>query len=173
MKISRNIKNLIIVILCITIICMGIGFALLSMKLDSKNKELVVFDLSFIRVIEGTPVKGGNTDPVSAANIINQGKTLDMHLTLNNPYDEVSYVATIRNEGTVSAEIVTLIEKVDSSIAPVEISYNEISGKVLDPKEEIELRIVAVYKNSNNSLIKSKSFSCQYTIVAKTPDDSN
>ena len=42
MKNMLNIKNSIILVLCITIICMGIGFIVLSLELKSKQKEISI-----------------------------------------------------------------------------------------------------------------------------------
>ena len=45
-----NIKNSIILVLCITIICMGIGFVVLSIELKSKQKETSIFDIIYTDV---------------------------------------------------------------------------------------------------------------------------
>ena len=50
MKKLVSVRNGMIVVLCITIICLGIGFIILSMVLDIEKKTDIVYDVSFVEV---------------------------------------------------------------------------------------------------------------------------
>ena len=79
-------------------------------------------------------------------------------MNLYAPYDEISYTITIENKGTLPAKIVELIEYPNytkdslakNTIAPVEITYLDITDKILQPQETLDLNIVASYKPTIN-----------------------
>lgn len=177
MKKMINIRNLIIVILCITIILMGIGFAYLSLKLEKFSNYTNEFDISFVKVNTETPVKGGTTAPTGTTSITNQGKSINMILNMNVPQDELAYTITIKNTGTLPAEIINIVETpnyttdatLKKQIDPVSISINDVVGKVLQPGEETRLKVVAIYNKTNN--ITSKEISYQLSILASTPKE--
>ena len=50
MKSLVKTKNKIIIILCLTIICLGIGFAYLAIELQKVNSTKPYFDVSFTNV---------------------------------------------------------------------------------------------------------------------------
>lgn len=158
MKNSVNVRNLIIMMLCITIICMGIGFAYLSVKLDTKNNEKQIFDVSFTKVLAQTPVKGGIVSPTSTNEIINDGKTLNMMFNLYTPQDELAYTIVVKNEGTLPVKITDVLtypnyteqEEIAKTISPIKISHNDLSDKVLNPEEELEIKLVATYTSEGN-----------------------
>lgn len=162
MKKMVNIRNGIIVVLCITIIFMGIGFIVLSMELEKKNNSVNNFDVLFIDVTKSSSTKGGKVNPDSDVEIQAGGKELAMNFTLNAAHDEISYNAIIRNNGSLNAVIVDLIESPDyesskfsNMIDPVTITYNDIIGKELKPGEEVELKIIAYYNPSTISGVRS------------------
>lgn len=153
MKKLFQIRNIIIIALCITIICLCFGFTYLSMKLENLTGDKNNFNLSFVKVTPRTPVQGGSKAPTGTSSISNSGKTVNMQFNLYSPYDELSYEITIRNEGTIPAEIINLVEVPDyindseqaNEIYPVQISHNDIVGKKVNPGEEITLTILAYY----------------------------
>jgi len=158
MKKTVNIRNLIIIMLCITIICMGIGFAYLSVILENKNKEKPIFDVSITRVIEETPIKGGLVAPVGIREIKNDKKTVNFNFIMYTPQDELAYTITIKNTGTLSAKIEDIItypnyledEKQKATIYPITITHNDLDGKILEPEDELEIKLVASYNIGNN-----------------------
>lgn len=178
MKKMMNNKNIIIMILCITIIFMGIGFTYLSLKLKDKNAEQNIFDVSFTKVQNNNSVKGGKIAPTGTSTIMNQGKSLDINLNMNTPYDELAYTITIKNKGTISAEIIDIIEspnyselsKQNPTIYPVTITYNDIIGTVLEPKESIELKVTAIYNKTTTSS-EPKKISYKLNIISATPKE--
>lgn len=174
MKKSSNIRNIIIVMLCITIIIIGIGFVYLSLKLDAKNKEENIFKVEFVKIEEQTPIKGGYANPTGTSSIINEGATIKFNLTLNMPQDELAYIVTLKNTGTLKAKIINLMSSPDyindniakNYIAPVLLTQETIKDNILDPDEEIKIKIVASYGNS--SVQRQMNISYQLTILATT-----
>ena len=138
MKNILNIKNSIILVLCITIISMGIGFIVLSIELKSKQKEVNIFDIIYTDVEIISSIKGGKKEPIGKINILSNGKVLDMSFSLNNPNDELVYLVTIKNAGNISGEVIDLIESPEystkylTSIKPVKITYTDVIGKILE-----------------------------------------
>ncbi len=174
MKDSVKTRNLIIITLCLTIICMGVGFAILSMKLEEFHNNKPKFAVEFTKASPRTPVMGGEKTPTVLSNIINSNQTINMEFNLYSPYDEIGYKVTIKNTGNIPAEIVNLIAKPDyqtdilaaNSIFPIKITHNDITGRILRPGEEIDLNIVAVF--DYNSLPKDMKVSYQLSLITKT-----
>lgn len=174
MKKKFNIRNLIIIMLCITIIFMAIGFSYLCIKLEHITNTPPVFDVSITKVEKETAVKGGLIEPKSAKEIINKGKTVKFNFELNSPKDELAYTITIKNTGTIPANIIKIISTPDyindptsaSSIEPVEITLDEIENKVLAPSKEIKVKLVVSYNMSNKS--NQKIIPYQLTVLANS-----
>lgn len=176
MKNIVKTRNWIITFLCITIILMAIGFALLSMQLDKNSITSAIHDTSFITINPRTPVQGGEQTPSATANITNSGQTINFKFSLYAPTDEISYRITIKNQGTIDAEIVSLIEypnylndqELAKSIYPVEIKHNNIIGKVLSPGEETELNVAATFNYKEQPIFIEVPY--QITIITKSPN---
>lgn len=159
-------RNLIIMFLCATIICLGIGFSYLSIELEKKNADLTSFDVSFTNVELVTPIKGGKAAPIALSSITNSNKTINFNITMYAPRDEITYKVTIKNTGTMKAEIINLIEVPDylndtslsKEIYPLKITHNDIVGKVLDPEEEITLNISVIFNHNAAPLTKSLNY---------------
>ena len=78
MKKLVSVRNGMIVVLCITIICLGIGFIILSIELDKEKKTDKVYDVSFVEVSKISSVSGGSVEPVGNISIEDDGKLLNM-----------------------------------------------------------------------------------------------
>ena len=102
-----NIRNLVIVFLCITVIIMAIGFSVLSIEL---KKDDPFFKVSFTQIEQTSSVKGGTIDPEAKYKINSSGQRVDFNFILNNPYDELMYKVVIKNEGNIPIEIKDIIE---------------------------------------------------------------
>ena len=63
MKKSINTKDIIIVVLCITIIFLGIGFIFLSVNFTELKNTKSDYDLRFLDVTNISTVSGGSTKP--------------------------------------------------------------------------------------------------------------
>lgn len=176
MKETINMRNWIIVILCITIVCMSVGFAFLSMQIEENNSKQNTHDVSVLSVTPRTPVQGGTKIPTGETNITNSSQTINFKFNLFAPTDEVSYRITIKNKGTIPAEIISLIEYPDyfndtaaaEKIFPVEIKHNNIIGKILAPGEETELNVAAIF--NYKAIPKTIQVPYQITILTKSPE---
>lgn len=174
MKNLISIRNLIIVILCLTIISLGIGFAFLSIELEEKRDENLVFDVSIVDVVQKNSIKGGEIPPTATHTIAKSKNTISTTMNLYTSYDEISYTVIIENKGTLKAKITDLIETPNytknseaiASIYPVEISHLDIVGKILEPGEQLELTIVASYRPILNPVVKNINY--QLSVIAKT-----
>lgn len=176
MKKMINIRNSIIIMLCITIICMGIGFAVLSMQLSKEKKEEPYFNVSFVKVKEEPSAKGGTLSPIGSHSITNNGKELNMKFTLNVPNDELAYSIIVKNEGNIPAKIINIKETPDyindvtaaSEIYPVTITHSDIIGKVIEPGEERVIKLMVLYNQSQ--IKKTKEISYNLSLIAASPE---
>lgn len=159
-KLVKN-KNLIIIILCITIILLSVGFTLISMRLANQEKN--IYDVEIVNIQQGTAIRGGTTLPTGEANITNNGKTADFTFQLSTPNDTLTYIITIKNNGNLKAKIDGLAESPDyltdnnqaNSILPVIINHNDIINQELNPGEEINLTITAEFASSGQATKKT------------------
>ena len=168
-----NIRNLVIVFLCITVIIMAVGFAVLSSEL---NKEDPFSKVSFTTVDQVSSVKGGTTNPKGKYKINSSGQRLDFDFELNNPYDELIYRVTIKNEGTIPVEIKDIIEvpeytkkeELVKSLEPVKISYNDVTENVLEPEEETEINLIIQFSSGT---AQKKEFKYSLILIASSPEE--
>lgn len=159
MKKMINIRNSVIIILCITIIFMAIGFIIISVDY-TKNKNIdMSYNVVFKNIKELSSVKGSNTEPKGEVVINKNKQEIEMNITMNAPHDELSYIATIENKSTVPIEILDIMEspdyKLDSFkkiINPVTITLSDVENKVIKPKETIDLKIVFYYNTGSNGV---------------------
>lgn len=172
MKKVINIRNYIIVILCITIICLGIGFIVLSVSFNNYKNTKSTYDVSFVEVSKLTSVSGGKNEPQGDIKVVDKAQELDMNFTLNNARDELVYNVTIRNNGTMPVEIVKLIESppytssMKNYILPLSINISDVSGKIMNPGDSLDVKIDVLY---NYSTIKgTKSFNYNLGILARS-----
>lgn len=157
-----NIRNSVIILLCITVICMAFGFIVISLSLKSEKEKISSFNVVFTKIKKTSSAKGTSVEPIGSGLIDTNKKLLHMTFQLNAPHDELIYVATIKNNGTIPARIVKIMEspnyqteQMSKLIQPVTIQLSDIENKVLKPKEEIELRIIAFYNpTTTNASVK-------------------
>lgn len=157
-----SIRNLIIVLLCFTLIILAVAFSIISAQLEGYKKKVEKFQVSFTEVAEDSSIKGGVVEPSCKTSISDEGYTLNMDFTLNNPQDEISYLITIKNTGTMKAKIVDVVSSPDymndkvanSSIKPITVTKTDISGMVLAPEEETTFKVLVIYNDTINKGIK-------------------
>ncbi len=174
MKFIKWLYNHLIVVLCLTILCVVIGFIILALVLKSERNSIPVFDVSFVDIKKESVVKGSAIEPVATANILDGGQKIDMNFTLNSVHDEFTYLVTIENKGTLPAEIVDILQSPDYSIqtfqnmiAPISISLSDIKGKVIPVGAQLTLKIIVYYPPSNFE-VQRKDFSYSIGIIAKS-----
>ena len=161
MKKMIDIRNSIIVILCITIICMCVGFAVLSVELKKEKDSTPVASIQFTDVKLSSSIKGSDKEPSGKIDIVKDGLSLDMLFTMNAINDELTYIANIANRGNVPIEIVDLLESPNYKdhsfkdlIAPVTISLSDIKGNIVPAGEEISLKIRVHYAPGKITSVK-------------------
>lgn len=168
-----NIRNFIIIMLCATLICLGVGFSIVAIQLKKEKSNGCNYEVVFSELMKSSSVKGSEIEPSSDFKIISSGQIVDMNFTLNAPRDEITYIAVIKNEGSIPVEIVDLMTSPDYSdknmqklISPVTIKISDVKGKTIEPEENIEVKIV-VYYNPSSATISKKSFNYQIGIISK------
>jgi len=162
------VKNLIIVALCLTIVFLSVGFCVLSMKLDEYREESASYNVSIDRIVMGTVVNSGNIKPFSSYDITNEDKTVKFIFQLYNPNDSISYSVFIKNKGNIPAKIDKVIESLNynkSELYPIQITYDDIDGKVLNPNDEVEL-VVSI--NYGNGLSKYNKIPYEISILTSS-----
>ena len=155
MKKMINIRNNIIIVLCITIVLMAIGFIAISVKLKAYKDKEESFNVVSSDISKKSTIKGSTKSPVGEVSIESSGKVLNMNFSLFAAHDELTYTATIKNKGTLPARIVSIHKNPDYNIStyknliyPVSITTTDIEGKTLLPGEAIEYSITIYYSPS-------------------------
>lgn len=173
MKNMIKTRNSIIIILCLTIIFLSVGFILVSTKLK-QLKDNNTYNVVFENVKLTNSVKGLTISPTSTAKIINNKQEVSMKFTLNAPHDEISYKVSITNKGTLPAKIIDIMESPDykeqyfnKMISPVTISLTDIKNKVIEPEETIDLKIIVYYNPSINPPTP-KEFTYKIGLITKS-----
>ena len=138
MKKMINIRNTIIIVLCITIVLMAIGFIAISVRLKSYRDKEERFNVVFYDVSKQNVVKGSSQSPVGQATIDSSGKILNMNFSMFATHDELTYTVTIKNTGTLPAKIIKIhknpdydIEAYKQLIYPVNITTTDVEGRTL------------------------------------------
>lgn len=160
-KLVKN-KNIIIAILCITIILLCVAFSLVSMRLEAKDAAGKIYDVEITNIQEGTAIRGGVDLPYASSEITNNGKTAEFIFNLSYPSDTLTYIVTIKNNGNLKAKIDGLSESPNyledtnqaNAILPIIINHNNIINQELSPGEEIKLTITAEFSSSGQPMVK-------------------
>ena len=175
-KLLNNKKNqtIILIILCITILLLGIGYIFLSVALKKQYDKVNVFDVEFTDIQKYSSIKGSNIEPTGSIDITSEGTMLNCKFVLSSFNDELTYIVKIKNRGNIKAQIVKLVSSPDYSldsfrnlISPVTISLSDIEGKTLDVNEEIELKI-SVYYNPSSKKASKKTIDYNLGIITKS-----
>lgn len=174
MKKMINIRNTIIIVLCITIVLMAIGFIAISVKLKTYRDKEESFNVVFYDVSKQNVAKGSAKTPVSDATIDSSGKILNMNFSLFATHDEVTYSIIIKNRGTLPAKIIKVhknpdygMETYKNLIYPVSITTSDIEGKTLSPGEEIEYKVNVYYNPSTNKVV-NKNFNYNLALITES-----
>ncbi|MBR5370274.1 MAG: hypothetical protein IK137_03105 [Bacilli bacterium] len=167
-----NIRNSIIVILCVTIIFMSIGFIIISVNYTKNKNKNISYNVVFNNIKKISSVKGSNIEPKGIVKISDDSTEIEMSITMNSVHDELAYVTTIENKGTVPIKILDIMEspdyKLDSFkklINPITVTLSDIKGKVLEPKETVDLKIVFYY---NTGKSEPKNFDYKIGIITRS-----
>ena len=174
MKKMIKIRNSIIIVLCITILLLCMGFVIVAVELKQKTDEIHSFDVSFDSIKKSSSIKGSTVEPVSTAEVLDGGKIINMDFVLNAPQDEITYTAVITNKGTLPAKIIAITESPDytlsqfnNMISPVSIKLSDVVGKTIEANDEIELKIVVYYPPSTVAT-STKKFNYKIGLIANS-----
>ncbi len=169
MKKMLRLRNYLIAILCFTIICMSIGFSILSVKLENTNENKPYFNVVFSKVVKETAVKGETIEPRCTNSITNSSKEVNLNCNLNAPHDELSYIITIKNEGNMDATIVGLKENIsyEEANTTAQIKHTDVEDKILKPEEEITLKVYINY--GKDTSIKPKNLKYNLFLITSSP----
>lgn len=174
MKKRYNSKDIAIVVLCIGMLVMALGFSALSMKLDQYKNKSDSFNINFIDAKMISSIKGGKEEPLGSIKIDKSGNILNLDFSLFNEYDEISYEVRMQNDGTVPIKIIDLLSSPDfkdsdvlKNISPVIISISDVKGKTLEAGESSIVKISVRYGSSqlNNKKVNLKG---KIGIIAET-----
>ena len=154
-KLVKN-KNTIIAILCLTIIVLSIGFTLIALKLKERESKNKIYDVSIVRIQEGTAIKGGEILPTGTSKIENNGKTADFEFKLNNPKDTLTYIITVTNNGNIPAKLMSVPDVTTiNGEEPTEVQFNVSvldEKMVLQPTETAQIAVVAAWPNTSEEI---------------------
>ena len=172
MKKMLSIRNSVIIILCITIICMSIGFIVISIDYTKNKKQDLSYNVVFDKIKKLSSVKGSNIEPKGIVKISNEQETIEMNITMNSPHDELSYIATIENKSTVPIEIIDIMESPDYKlpsfkklISPITITLSDIKGNIINPNETLDLKIVFYYNTGSTT---PKTFDYKIGLITRS-----
>ena len=157
-----GVKNIIIVFLCLTIIFLCVGFALLSKELENVKNEKHEYDVVFDSIEKVNSVKGGTYEPVSEAVIVKEGKEIDFKYKLYVTNDEITYKVKVLD----LLESPNLSTGLNKLITPVTITYSDIIDKELEPDEKLDLKIVVTY-NPSTMISGLREFSYTLGLITK------
>ena len=171
-----KVKNIVIAILCLTVILMAAGFVVLSIKLDNMVNEKNNFEVIFKSAKQASSLKGGEKDPFSSVKVTSSGAEIEMEFVLYEPHDDVTYDLIVQNNGTVNASIIDLLVSPDFSdknIAktynPISVNVTNIAGKILAPGEEATVKVNVFYTPTEDALLLGPhSIKGKIGIIAKT-----
>lgn len=148
MKNKKEKKSILIGVLLCAVVLMGIGYAALASQLDINGTASISskWDVRFISMTDGTPV-GGATNVEKAGF---SSTTVTFNVGLVSPGDSMTYVATIKNNGTLDAKLDS-IDTLPISNENHAITYTVTGiteGSVLAAGEEVEVTIVVAYDST-------------------------
>ena len=140
---NRDTRNVVIAILCVMVVCMGVGFSYLQSSLQitgTANVQASTWNVgitsiavctssdaatdascaipvgSATNVVDGTLVNA--TDPLKAS----------FSATLTTPGDAITYKVVISNSGTLAAKVSAVsLSKTADQTTPLTFSYNNIN----------------------------------------------
>ena len=124
---ERDGRNIAIAVLCVAIVAMGVGYALLSSTLTINGSATVAaakWDVHFVTTPEPTPtlenITGADTTIAVTANEV------DVTANFTQPGQSVTYTVDIENGGTLEAKIASMVFSVNGT------QVTATNGKAVD-----------------------------------------
>lgn len=154
MSSNKKIVKIFLISLTFTLIVLTGGFVFLTMKFRELKSNVDSFDVSFTDIQKVSSIKGGDNDPKGKLEITSLGKIVNMDFDLFKEHDQLLYDIKIVNNGTISASIVNLFMSSEND-SDVVISLSDLSGKIIDPGEEITARLSIYYNGSHDENLEN------------------
>lgn len=145
-KKERNYRNTVIAVMLACILTMAIGYAALQQKLEVKGTSKVdsVWDVRILGISEGTPKGGASNVFVPEFTV----STADFSTNLVSPGDSMTYDITIKNNGTLDAEVKGIQLNYTANPA-IEVTHTGIvTGDTLLHGAEDHLFVTVKYSDS-------------------------
>ena len=151
-----RVKNIVIVMLCVTVVAMAAGYIVLSLKLENLSVVQPQYSVSFTNIKKVTSIKGGTKEPLGELKIDDTGKIINMNFLLYSPHDEIDYEITIKNQGNIDASIMDILTSPDFEdpaimklYSPITITVSSMAGRVLEAGEEATFKVSIFYNSSD------------------------
>lgn len=115
---EKKTKNVVIIALCITLIFMGVGFAILSQNLTITTTGSIVSDSKWDIHLEGfaTGISKVGGEKVTASATGDGTTAVTANFTLEKPGDSVTFTGKIVNAGTLDAKLESLTNAVENDV---------------------------------------------------------
>ncbi|MGN1000605.1 MAG: hypothetical protein ACI4OG_01555 [Bacilli bacterium] len=112
---EKKTKNVVIIALCITLIFMGVGFAILSQNLTINTTGSIVSDSTWDIHLEdfATGITKVGGDKVTASASGDGTTVVTANFTLEKPGDSVTFTGKIVNAGTLDATLESVVNNID------------------------------------------------------------
>lgn len=145
---NKNKKNLMIILLLVSIIFMSVGYAMLSIEIEQKQNYASSDSVWDIKITAISSIETqGLAENISAT--IENNFSAKFNSSLQTPNDKVAYMINVKNHGTIDAKL-SSINIIPSDNQENNISYS-IEGieldEVLKSGESKLFTLVAHYDN--------------------------
>ena len=127
-----SLKDVLIIILCVLMVAMGIGYAVVARNLVIKGVTKISSDSKLNVVITSIEVTDNKTEGTeNKIAYVKDSFSAVFESTLSKPGDYIEYVVTIENKGSIDATLSY------ANLSPTESTYLEFSryGEALDSPE--------------------------------------
>lgn len=128
---EKGTKNFIIIALCLTLMVMGIGFAVLSQNIDIKSTASIssTWDIHYDSFVDNTDALTSNTNnqgsvPSDGISLDADKHTATVKFNLVKPGDQVQFKAVIKNFGSINALLSTFTFPGDNTYIDRKITVN-------------------------------------------------
>lgn len=172
-----RIKNIVMIMLCTSVIILAAGYVILSIQIDSLKQQKSSFAVSFVSTKKVSSIKGGTQEPIGELKIDKTGKVIGMNFVLYEIHDEIDYEITVKNNGTMSASIMDLLVTPDftdntimKTYSPISMQVSSIGGRILEPGEETTVKLSVFYSNTDNE-VTTKKISGKIGLLAESAEE--
>ncbi len=139
----RNSKNVIIVVICIAVLFMGVGYAVLSSKLTISGSGTIAstWDVKITGV-----TCSGTGDAYNVSNPTYSSTSATLNVGLKKPTDVMTCTITIKNNGSLNAKL-SSVSNSSTGSSSVTVAINGITANstVLNSGKELTFTVKLSY----------------------------